>query len=185
MPPIRVAGLLWFAWFLYWMWAARGTIRPEKRESRRSRASHFVPLGIGFALLFSELRLGPLEARVSPELLAWPGVALTAAGHLFAIWARLHLGRYWSGEVQLKEGHKLVTSGPYAFVRNPIYTGLLAAVLGSALALGNWRGVIAFALVLGSFVRKIGIEERTLAPALGAEYDDYRGRVKALFPCVW
>ena len=78
----------------------------------------------------------------------WMGCAVVAFGLGWAVWARLHLGSFWSGEITLKEGHQLIESGPYGFTRHPIYTGLLIAVLGSAINQGRVSGFLAVALIL-------------------------------------
>jgi protein-S-isoprenylcysteine O-methyltransferase Ste14 len=96
----------------------------------------------------------------------------------------LHLGRNWSGAVTIKDGHELVTSGPYALVRHPIYTGLLLAFLGSAVALGDWRGALAFALAAGALWRKLRLEERWMREQFGDAYQAYSQRVAALVPFV-
>jgi protein-S-isoprenylcysteine O-methyltransferase Ste14 len=116
--------------------------------------------------------------------LFWVGAALTAAGLLFTVWARVHLGTNWSGTVTLKRGHELITSGPYAFVRHPIYTGLLLAFLGSALARDEWRGVLALALVALALWRKLRNEERWMREQFGDAYSAYSKRVAALVPRV-
>ncbi len=127
-----------------------------------------------------------LNARFVP-LAAWPGVvglALVVLGLGFATWARVDLGRNWSAAVTLKRDHELVRSGPYRWVRNPIYTGILIALAGSALARGRWSGVLAVAIAFGSFWYKARLEERVMHDAFGAEYDAYRREVKSLIPFV-
>jgi protein-S-isoprenylcysteine O-methyltransferase Ste14 len=85
----------------------------------------------------------------------------------------------------LASRQKLVTSGPYALVRHPIYTGLLLAMLGSALALGDWRGVVAFALAAGALWRKLRVEESWMQQQFGDAYQAYSQRVAALIPFVF
>jgi protein-S-isoprenylcysteine O-methyltransferase Ste14 len=92
----------------------------------------------------------------------WIGAALTVAGIAFATWARFHIGRNWSGFVTVKEGHTLVRTGPYALVRHPIYTGLLLAVLSTAIVHGAVKGLIGFALLLIEWKRKSLVEERLM-----------------------
>ena len=84
--------------------------------------------------------------------------------------------------VTLKQDHELIRSGPYRWVRHPIYTGLLLAILGSAIALGEWRGLIALVLVAAAVLRRIAIEERFLTQQFGAAYARYRAEVPALVP---
>jgi protein-S-isoprenylcysteine O-methyltransferase Ste14 len=112
------------------------------------------------------------------------GMVMTLAGLLFACWARHVLGSNWSAVVQLKQDHELIERGPYRHVRHPIYTGLLLAFLGTAVALGEWRGLLALAIVAVSFWRKLRLEERWLGEQFGAAYADYMRRVKALIPGI-
>jgi protein-S-isoprenylcysteine O-methyltransferase Ste14 len=112
------------------------------------------------------------------------GVILAAAGISFAIWARRHLGRDWSGTPRMKVGHELVTSGPYRFVRHPIYTGMLAALFGSALVAGPIWFVV-FVIAAAVFIRRIGIEEKYMMELFPDQYPAYRARTKTLVPGVW
>jgi protein-S-isoprenylcysteine O-methyltransferase Ste14 len=189
MPNPGVAETaLWLAWLAYWGIAARGAARAEWEESRVSRLAHVVPL-CAAALLLSvgAARLGPLNARWLPETAAcaWAGVAVTAAGLAFSVWARVHLGRNWSAEVQLKEGHRLIRGGPYTLARHPIYTGVLGGFLGAAIAVGELRGLAAFALAFAAFWIKSRREEALMIGRFGAEYEAYRREVKALIPFVY
>jgi protein-S-isoprenylcysteine O-methyltransferase Ste14 len=130
------------------------------------------------------INLPVLGDRFLP-LMAWPfwaGVALTAVGLLFTVWARIKIGRNWSGIVTIKEGHELITSGPYAIVRHPIYTGLLPAFVGSALARAEWRGILAVVIAWSALWRKLRFEERWLREQFGESYQAYSQRVAALLP---
>ena len=133
------------------------------------------------------MRVGWLGKRFMTEAAwqFWVGAAITAAGLSFAIWARRHIGRNWSATVTLKQDHELVTSGPYAFVRHPIYTGLLFGFIGSAIALGQWRGIVAVAIAYLSLLRKYLLEERWMRERFGTAYADYSRRVKALVPFLF
>ncbi|MBU6390230.1 isoprenylcysteine carboxylmethyltransferase family protein [Patescibacteria group bacterium] len=112
------------------------------------------------------------------------GAALTVAGVAFAVWARFHIGRDWSSYPTLKEDHRLVTSGPYRFVRHPIYTGMLLAISGSALAAGPfWLIVFAGALVV--FIFRIRAEERLMLSQFPDTYPAYQARTEKLIPFVW
>jgi protein-S-isoprenylcysteine O-methyltransferase Ste14 len=178
---------MWLSWVGYW-WAASFNVKTTaRREPLHSRLSHIVPLTLAFVLLFPESSpIQVLGERFLPVAVwpFWVGAALTLAGLLFTVWARVHLGRNWSGTVTVKQGHDLVTSGPYRLVRHPIYTGLLLALVGFALARGEWRGVVAVALAGGSFWRKLRIEERWMREQFGAVYEEYSRRVSALIPFV-
>jgi protein-S-isoprenylcysteine O-methyltransferase Ste14 len=177
---------LWAAWALYW-WAASFDVKATaRRESMASRLSHIVPLMLAVALLVSRA-VPPIPGfalRWLPPT-AWPlwlGALLTVAGLAFTVWARRVLGRNWSAVVTLKNDHQLVTSGPYRYARHPIYTGLLLAVAGSAMARGDVRALIALALAAVAFWRKLRIEEAWLRERFGRDYDDYARRVAALIP---
>ena len=110
------------------------------------------------------------------------GAALTVLGCLFAIWTRFTLGSNWSGRVTLKTDHSLVVRGPYSFVRHPIYTGILLAVLGTVVAVDQWKGLIPFFLVIAIFMLKINQEERLMMQTFPEDYGAYRKHVKALIP---
>ncbi len=176
---------LWVAWLLFWSVAAIGAKRDVRREGIGSRLSHLLPLGLAIALFtMPHPPLAWLASRFLPRSAVgfWVGFALVVGGLGFTVLARLWLGTNWSGLVTLKQDHQLVRSGPYALVRHPIYSGLLLAFLGSAIALGQWRGLVALALVVAAFLRKISIEERFLARQFGKAYASYRADVPALLP---
>jgi protein-S-isoprenylcysteine O-methyltransferase Ste14 len=112
------------------------------------------------------------------------GAAINVAGLLFAVWAREQLGKNWSRSVTLKQDHELITSGPYALVRHPIYTGILTGFLGSAIAEGQVRSLIAFLLVALVLLAKLRLEERWMRSQFGGTYETYAQRVAALVPFV-
>src|SRR5262245_57688823 len=105
--------------------------------------------------------------------------AVTAAGLSIALWARAVLGRNWSGVVVLKEQHELIDRGPYAFVRHPIYTGVLLMVLGTVMFWGTRDGVIMFAVIVAALIVKALREERLLTKHFPEAYPRYRARVGA------
>jgi protein-S-isoprenylcysteine O-methyltransferase Ste14 len=178
---------MWLGWVVYWWIASLDVKTTVRRESVSSRLSHIAPLAVAvFLYSWQRVRIPLLAERFLPpaEWSFWLGAFLTAAGLLFTVWARLYLGRNWSGSVTIKQEHELVTSGPYALVRHPIYTGLLLALLGSTLALGDWRAVLAFGLAAGALWRKLRVEERWMRQQFGDAYQSYSQRVAALIPFV-
>jgi protein-S-isoprenylcysteine O-methyltransferase Ste14 len=179
--------LLWIVFIAFWIAMARGGKAVAERESVYSRLSHYLPLLIAIYLLSApHVPIAVLNARFVP-LALWPvrlGAALTFAGIAFAIWARVWIAGNWSSDVTLKRDHELIIDGPYAWVRHPIYTGILVALAGTALAVGEWRGVLAVALAAVSFWRKLTIEEAVMRRQFGEAYARYAARVAALIPFV-
>jgi protein-S-isoprenylcysteine O-methyltransferase Ste14 len=176
--------VLWIAWGLYWWATSRGVKRALRLESPASRAGHIVPLVIGAALLLLPSIPGWLGERWLPRTpnVHGVGVSLVAVGLAICVWARIALGRNWSGTVTLKHEHELIQKGPYRRVRHPIYSGLLLAFLGSAVALGEWRGLLAVAIIAIALWRKLRLEERWLGDQFGSRYADYRRTSRALIP---
>ncbi|WP_245490454.1 isoprenylcysteine carboxylmethyltransferase family protein [Mesorhizobium sp. M7A.F.Ca.US.011.01.1.1] len=113
---------------------------------------------------------------------AWICVALIAIGIAFAWWARLHLGRLWSGTITAKAGHRVINTGPYGLVRHPIYTGLLLAILATMAAKVTVWGIAGTALLIIGIVTKARLEESFLRGELGSAYDDYASHVPMLVP---
>jgi protein-S-isoprenylcysteine O-methyltransferase Ste14 len=176
---------MWLSWGAYWWLAARGSKPNVRREPLGSRLLHMLPLVLAVALLWPDnFPVALLNARLlrwTPWVF-WSGALVTLAGLLFTVWARVHIARNWSGTVTIKQDHQLIESGPYALVRHPIYTGLLVAFIGSALARGEWRGLVAVVIVWLALWRKLGLEERWMLEIFGQRYEDYRRRVPALVP---
>lgn len=177
---------LWSAWALYWWIASRGAKPVARRESVGSRLGHIVPLVVAAYLCTARHVPGWLGERFLPtgEGIFLAGVALVVLGLLFTVWARVALGGNWSGTVTLKEGHEIVKTGPYRRIRHPIYTGLLLMFLGSAIARGEWRGLVATVIAFVALWRKLKLEERWLTEHFGAPYSDYCKTSAALIPFI-
>ncbi len=116
----------------------------------------------------------------------WVGVVLMVAGGALRVWSVMALGPYFRRVVAVEEGHRVIDSGPYQYVRHPSYTAVLLALTGFGLALGNWASVVACLVVpLVGYLQRIRVEERALSRALGEEYDRYaRGRPRLIPPLV-
>jgi protein-S-isoprenylcysteine O-methyltransferase Ste14 len=181
-------GYTWEAVGLIWLAGLAFTKRTVRSQPLGTRVSHLALAALGFSLLSRRwFTTGWLAARFVPESneVAVTGLALTIAGCAFAIWARLTLGSNWSGRATVKANHELVTNGPYAVSRHPIYTGLLLAVAGTALAIGAWRGALALIVILLALMIKMSQEERLMVQTFPAAYPAYRQRVKALIPGIF
>lgn len=189
MPPFfeHALRICWLAFIAYWLWSARRVKAPKHAESLARRFfAHWLPLIVAVLLLGPGGWFGHSwwrEQFVPHTTLVYSiGLALCVAGVALAIWARTILGANWSAQVQIKQGHELIERGPYALVRHPIYTGLILLFAGNAVMVGDWRGVIAVAIVTVSFWRKYLLEEKLLSQEFGATYADYRRRTYPLFP---
>ena len=181
-------GCIWGVLGLVWLVGLAFTKRTVRSQDYGTRAFHLALALLGFALIGSHhFRQGWLGMRFLPDSPAWAftGLALTLVGCLFAIWARLTLGGNWSGLATVKADHELIVSGPYALARHPIYTGLLLAATGTALAHGESRSILGIVLIALAFAIKIGQEEKLMLQTFPHAYPQYRQRVKALIPGVF
>src|SRR5579864_3905598 len=178
--------VFWLLWLAVWLAASASVKRTRSRGSTRDAFYNRVPVVIGAAMLAAP-RWSP--AALTQRFLTGPeppalGTLLVFVGLAFALWARWHLGRNWSSAVVVKEGHTLIRSGPYRLVRHPIYSGMLLALFGTALAIGEPRGFIGAGLVLFGFVLKLRAEEERMRETF-PEYDDYARHTARLIPGVF
>jgi protein-S-isoprenylcysteine O-methyltransferase Ste14 len=181
----HIISVLWIAWALYWLISAASSKATVRRESLASRLGYVLPLLVGGLLIgWRHLPWEWLNARLWPRSLAayWVGVALLAAGLSFAVWARVYLGRSWSGSVTVKESHELIRTGPYGIVRHPIYTGLIAALLGTAITSGTVRAALGVVIITASFLYKLRLEETFMHETFPDEYPRYAAAVPRLIP---
>ncbi len=185
--PGQIIGALWAILGLYWLVAAFGRKRAEKREPPGERLVHiFLMLG-GFALIYSpDPRFGALNHRFLPQsqTIDIAGIALTAAGVAFAIWARAHLGKYWSGDVTIRQEHRLIRTGPYKYIRHPIYSGMLLALVGTVLVIGEYRAIVGFAIILLGFFKKARKEETFLQAQFGDGFEEHKRLTGFFLPRV-
>ena len=177
----------WLVFVAVWVLAAVSTKRTVYRESQTQRLRYWVLLVIACLLQFYGRRLPyplnmPAFFHVTPT--AWASAVLCLIGLAFAVWARVILGRNWSGVVTLKEGHELVERGPYRFVRHPIYTGILTMFFATALAQGHLSGFVGTLLMFASFWIKLRDEEKLMLQQFPERYADYQRRAKCIIPFV-
>ncbi len=175
----------WIVFIAYWVMGAMKTRRTESREPVASRVSFLVWEIAGYVLLFSETaRVGLLGGRMVPRTwtMAATGVALTWIGIGLAVWARRHLGEYWSARITIKEDHKLIRTGPYARLRHPIYSGIDLAVIGSALAIDQWGCLLGVVLIIAGYWRKARKEEAMLSAQFGDAFREHCRHTGFLLP---
>jgi protein-S-isoprenylcysteine O-methyltransferase Ste14 len=183
--PGTIVDFSWAALAIYWLFTAKATKKVAINESSGLRVFRLAIIAILFVLLGTDwLRIGPLRARVFPveSSITWTGVALTAVGVGLAIWARFRLGRNWSDKVVLKVDHELIRSGPYRYLRHPIYTGILLALAGTVLVIGEWRGIVALVLMSINYYVKATREEKILAANFGDAFLEHKKRTGFFLP---
>jgi protein-S-isoprenylcysteine O-methyltransferase Ste14 len=185
MSPARLFLAIWVLWAASWFAASFWSAKTERRAPGSAQWIYRVVIIVGAVLLYRRTSIGLGAERLwhvgYGGAYALSGVAI--AGIAFAWWARLHLGRLWSGSVTRKEGHRVVDTGPYALVRHPIYTGLLLATLATGTASATVPALAGVVIIGIGIWLKARLEERFLAEELGADaYGEYRRRVPMLLP---
>src|SRR5690348_13960476 len=177
--------VVWIAFLLYWRIRAAGTKSNQRAERAAAPILRTLVFVIVIVLLsVPRIPLPWLYLELWPQGLGpfWIGAAVTVASLLFAVWARHYLGKNWSSEVTIKQGHELITTGPYALVRHPIYTGILGGFPGAAIALSQVRGVIVFIQVFLVFWAKLRMEEEWMRSQFGETYTTYAHQTAAPVP---
>lgn len=174
--------ILWLSFWLYWLVSAIGKKKVIKRVNSGQRFTFILFVIIILAL--SHLQYFHVQPFTNNKIILALGVILCALGLGFAIWARIHLGKNWNIEPSIQEGHELVTSGPYKWIRHPIYTGILFAFLGSTLA-GNSVSLAIFIVICIIFIWRVKTEEDIMMQLFPQQYSDYKKRTKALIPFIW
>ena len=177
--------IIYVIWFIIVVYLTVSAIGVKQETQGHLLQSVGLMLAIIAAFLLQRLPMFSFlnVASINP-LIDSLGVILCAAVMAFLVWARQHLGRNWSQTVSIKKGHELVTSGPYRYVRHPMYAGGIIACIGSAIVVGGaW---ILLLVILGLiFLWRVGAEDRLMARQFPNEYPLYKKRTKALIPFVW
>jgi protein-S-isoprenylcysteine O-methyltransferase Ste14 len=185
MRPGLVIIALWIAFWLSWVVASSWSSRVDKRLEIKREVGYRLAMIVGGLMLAVPAHgyVGPLRIWMVSRNEAWACTIVIAIGFMFSWWARVHLGALWSGRITTKEEHRVIDTGPYAFVRHPIYTGILLAVYATAVAKGTVPGMVGAIVVTIGVWMKARLEEAWLGTELGAEtYGAYRLRVPMLVP---
>jgi protein-S-isoprenylcysteine O-methyltransferase Ste14 len=174
---------LWVVFWLAWLLAALSA-----KRAARSRMGEFVGFRVaGFVILYLLIRSGFFKghhAIVSNPVLQGIGMALFLMGLGLAVWARVYLGRNWGTPMSEKVDTELVTTGPYQYIRNPIYSGIILAAIGTAVAV-SWYWLVAVVLMGTYFVYSATIEEHTMERLFPNAYPAYRLSTKKLIPFIF
>ncbi|HLK51064.1 MAG TPA: isoprenylcysteine carboxylmethyltransferase family protein [Bryobacteraceae bacterium] len=187
MQARSVIGAAWLMFFAYWWLSAIGVKKNVRRRSLRWEAGFRI---VAVAVIVALSRIpgnraffeGRAPAAIDTTEIA-AGLIIAFAGFALAVWARVHLGRNWGMPMSFKEGHELVTGGPYGYVRHPIYTGMLLAMFGSALVTGPvW--LLIFVGMAIYCVHSARTEEQLMLQAFPEQYRHYKQRTKAFIPFV-
>ena len=155
----------------------------QRQSLKSDNGSYFVIALVVFLAISLSIQLRMKNIGTLTGSFQWLGLAVMVAGSAFRQWALIHLGRFFSRTVQIEAGHKVITSGPYQWIRHPAYTGMIAVYIGASMTLGTWLGALAaFIIVTASLLYRIHVEEAMLVGALGDEYREYMKRTWRLFP---
>ncbi len=171
-----VLAIVWGAFWVMWLLAAFGA----KQGTRRGLTTRFPALGaVVVIVLLRVFRTGTLA--VHSAALQVLGCVLLGCGLGLAAWARIYLGRNWGMPMSQKDKPELVTSGPYRYVRHPIYSGILLGMLGTGIATSLYW-FIGLAVVGAYFIYSATVEERLMSASFPQAYPAYRARTKMLVP---
>jgi protein-S-isoprenylcysteine O-methyltransferase Ste14 len=179
MSQLRTAiSIAWLVFWIYWLVSAQGAKKSIGGGRLRSPGLAIVLLGVVLLRIF---HTG--NDAVSITEVQVIGAVVFAAGLGLAVWARVYLGANWGMPRTRKEEPELVTSGPYRFVRHPIYSGILLGILGTALATNLWW-LVALVIVGAYFIYSARVEEGIMANTFPTTYPSYRMHTKMLIPFV-
>jgi len=176
----------WIIFLAYWIISALAAKRTAEPQSLLSALAHRIPVGLGWVLLAYQGLPPPMNLVWMPRTdgARVMGVVICVLGLFVTIWARRTLAGNWSSDVTFKQGHELVKTGPYRFVRHPIYTGLLVMCLGTGIEIGRLRCLLSLVMVGVGFWIKLKQEEALMLRHFPNEYPAYQKQVKALVPFV-
>ena len=173
---------MWAIFALYWLVMAFGNKRIIHRGSRIFQ--YAVVVAAYLVYRYAGLWRGGMQSIPENTFIRVAGLVVCAAGLAITIWARRTIGRNWSGNPTIKEGHELIRTGPYSVVRHPIYTGLLVMFLGTGVTAGRYVYFALLGFVAVMFYIKLKIEESLMLRTFPVEYPEYKKTTKALVPFV-
>jgi protein-S-isoprenylcysteine O-methyltransferase Ste14 len=173
---------LWVVFWLAWLVAALNA-----KRAAQSRMRQFVGFRVAlFVIVILVTRSGVFKghhAIVSNPIFQGIGMALFLTGLGLAVWARVYLGRNWGTPMSERVDAELVTAGPYRYIRNPIYSGLILAAIGTAVAV-SWYWLVAVEFMGAYFIYSATVEERTMERLFPNDYPAYKRSTKMLIPLI-
>jgi protein-S-isoprenylcysteine O-methyltransferase Ste14 len=179
---------MWLIFCLVWLIAALGVKRNIVARPAWVRLPARIAIAAVVLLVFvrrvdDRLLVASVAVLLASPVVALIGTLLCAAGIAFAMWARMVIGRNWGTPMTLKQGHELVTTGPYAYVRHPIYSGVLLAMFGSVLVM-SLLWIVVLLLNGLQFIYAARREEQLMLKTFPNEYAHYMQRTKMIIPFV-
>jgi protein-S-isoprenylcysteine O-methyltransferase Ste14 len=178
--------VIYSVWVIFWLgWLAAAL---TAKQAAQSRMRNFIGLRLGvFVIVILVSRSGAFKGHhtiVSNPVLQGIGMGLFLTGLGLAVWARVYLGRNWGTPMSEKVGAELVTSGPYRYIRNPIYSGLILAAIGTAIAV-SWFWLVAVVFMGAYFIYSASVEEHIMERLFPNEYPTYKRSTKMLIPFIF
>lgn len=179
-----ISGAIWLGFQVFWAREVRRVAPVERQEAARSSARHRILREVAFVLLF--LPIPGLNAFILPGTMTTPiGLAVQIVGALIYLRAKRELGAAWSSTVSIKVDHQLVRTGPYRWVRHPLYSAMILMSAGTAIVCNQMHAAIALVLMVVAYAIKIQTEEHWMREEFGAAWDEYRRSTSALIPGVF
>jgi protein-S-isoprenylcysteine O-methyltransferase Ste14 len=172
--------VVWVAFWIYWLAASVGV------KAGQTRWTRFAGIRLGIiliVLLLLRVKAFKAHATTNDPWLEGIGLAVYLLGLALAVWARVYLGRNWGMPMTQKDDPELVTSGPYRRVRHPIYSGIILAMIGTAVAVSLYW-LVAVVVLGGYFIYSATVEERYMAKRFPDSYPQYKRSTKMLIPFI-
>lgn len=161
-----------------------GKLNKGRDQGTRARVAGGVFFGLSAAVFISILPV--YTSPFTFDVMQQAGGGLILVGVFIRLWSVITLGKYFRTVIMVQKGHKVITSGPYALIRHPSYTGVLISSAGFAIGVGTLIGaILATAIIFWSLIKRIDVEEKELSQKLGKEYKDYMKRTKRLLPFIY
>lgn len=188
--PGALARNAFWAVYYFWIVAELGVRyltgrRKEAAAQKGDGGSYWIIVGGIFVGLWLAFAFRGAGIGLLPAWTEWPGLLVMLLGIALRTWAIFLLGRFFSVRVELQAGHRVVSAGPYRYIRHPAYTGSMVTLAGVGLALGSWLAVLLIAALFWLvYSFRVRVEEAFLLSSLGDEYRAYMRRTGRFFPSL-